>query len=251
MTGNTTPRMLIVAPHPDDSILGSGGTMARFVAAGGEVTVLTVAAHMPPLFGEHIHRQTIEESRQAHALIGVRESLFLDRPALSLSQVPHERLNEDILNVLDRVCPNIVVVPYFDRCVDHRTIFESCMVACRPLGHNRTLSVVAAYEVPCSTHWNAPHLEPNFIPNWTVDISNHIDTKIAMLQCCESQMRPPPHPRSLEVVRALARFRGSQVNVSYGEAFHVIRMSSPPEILAHNHASGTSALATEPKGDIA
>lgn len=209
--------------------------MTRFVAGGGEVTVLTIAAHMPPLFSENVHRQTVAESRRALEMIGLKELLFLDRSALSLAQVPHEQLNEDISNVLDRVCPHIVLTSFIDRSVDHRAVFESCLVACRPQGSG-SLCMVAAYEIPCSTHWNAPYAEPNFSPNWIVDISDHIEAKIAMLQCCKSQMRSYPHPRSLEVVRALAQFRGSHAGMSYGEAFYVIRVTSPPEILAPRRA---------------
>ena len=74
--------VLIIAPHPDDEILGVGGTIARFADAGAEVSVLTVAAHMPPLYDESVHKQTIDEARKAHAIVGVKASIFLDIPAV-------------------------------------------------------------------------------------------------------------------------------------------------------------------------
>ena len=72
----TVDRMLVVAPHPDDEVLGVGGTIAKFAAAGGEVTILIVAAHMPPLYTEETHKKTVSEANRAHALVGVKEKVF-------------------------------------------------------------------------------------------------------------------------------------------------------------------------------
>ena len=224
-------RLLVISPHPDDGILGVGGTMARHTMAGGEVTVLVIAAHMPPLFTEEVHQQTIKETFRAHAMIGVKETIFLDRPALSLPRVPHEELNRDIADVLARVSPDVLLVTHPDRNIDHRAVFESTMVASRPMGAVSKLPILASYEIVGSTHWIAPHIEPSFVPNWVVDISDFLQTKIKMLLACEVQMRPAPHPRSIEVVSALARFRGSHVGVSFGEAFSVLRMTLPPHLL--------------------
>ncbi len=224
-----SPRLLVVAPHPDDETLGAGGTMARFALAGGHVTVLTVAAHMPPLYPAGVHEKTLEEARLAHAQLGVKESLFLDNPAVLLSDIPLPEFNGRIHQIVHDVRPDIVLVPFPDRHVDHRKVFEAAMVAARPIGSERSIQLLAAYEVLSETHWNAPHLEPTFAPNWTVDISGQIDTKLAAMACYESQCQPFPNARSLEAVRALALFRGSQVGVGYAEAFHVIRMTAPAE----------------------
>ena len=79
------------------------------------------------------------------------------------------------------------------------------------------------------THWNAPHLEPNFTPNWVVDITDQIEVKLNAFSLYESQVHSFPAPRSIEALRALALFRGSQSGYGYGEAFHIIRMTAPPE----------------------
>jgi N-acetylglucosamine malate deacetylase 1 len=227
----TVPTMLVIAPHPDDSILGAGGTMARFVSRNGRVVVLTIAAHRPPLYTDDVFRMTVEEAQNAHAVIGVSKSLFLNIPAQSLPKMDHHELNQAILQVLDQENPGIVLMPYFDRHCDHRAVFESAMVATRPTKGSGGIPVIAAYEVLSSTFNNAPHIEPNFTPNWIVEIGDFIDIKLKALQCCESQIGPIPHPRSCEAISALALFRGSQVGMTYGEGFHIIRMVAPPEML--------------------
>jgi LmbE family N-acetylglucosaminyl deacetylase len=221
--------MLVIAPHPDDEILGVGGTMARFARSGGEVVVLTVAAHMPPLYSSAVHQQTVAEARRAHALIGVRESVFLDHPAVFLDRIPLAEFNKQIHDVVARVEPEILLVPFYDRHVDHRKVFDAAQVVGRPVGAGRHIKIFAAYETLSETHWNAPYVEPAFIPNWCVDITDVIDLKMSAMQCYESQVHPFPMPRSLEALRALALFRGSQSGMGYAEAFCVLRMTAAPE----------------------
>jgi LmbE family N-acetylglucosaminyl deacetylase len=222
-TGN---RLLVIAPHPDDEILGAGGTIAKYAARGYEITVLTVSGHRPPLYPEDAYLRTLEEAKAAHAIVGVRQSLFLGVPATMLGQEPVASLNGKIAAVVRDIAPSIVLCPYPDRHVDHRYVFESSMVATRPVGFGRGIRIVAAYETLSETHWNAPHIEPNFTPNWVVDISDYIEPKIAALRCYESQVSPFPGPRSVEAVRALSVFRGTQAGFAHGEGLHVVRMTT-------------------------
>src|SRR5439155_6821004 len=115
--------------------------------------------------------------------------------------------------------------PFPDRHIDHRLVFESAMVATRPVGSAaRGIELLAAYETVSETHWNAPHIEPNFVPNWIVDVTNEMSRKVDALACYGSQMQAFPAARSVEAVEALAKFRGTQAGFSFGEGFHVIRM---------------------------
>jgi N-acetylglucosamine malate deacetylase 1 len=219
-------KLLVVAPHPDDEILGAGGTIAKMAHEGYEVTVLTVSGHRPPLYPEEAYERTVREARAAHALVGVRASIFLGVPATMLGNQPVAELNGKIVSVVRDVAPSIVLCPYPDRHVDHRYVFESTMVATRPVGHGRGIRIVAAYETLSETHWNAPHIEPNFTPNWVVDITGFIEKKLAALRCYESQISPFPGPRSIEAVQALATFRGTQAGFAQGEGLHIVRMVS-------------------------
>ena len=224
-------QVLIVAPHPDDEILGVGGTIARFADAGAEVMVLTVAAHMPPLYDESVHKLMIDEARKAHAIVGVKASIFLDIPALFVRDQPTHELNQRIAGVVERFKPLIVLLPYPGRHIDHRAIFDAAMVVTRPMGVGAKIGILAAYETLSETHWNAPHIEPNFTPNWVVDITGTVDRKLEALACYQSQITDCPGPRSLEAVRALAVFRGTQAGFGYGEGLQVIRMTAPIESL--------------------
>ena len=161
--------------------------------------------------------------------MGVKESIFLNKPAVGLRDQDTATINNEILSVVKKTNPDIVLIPYFDRHIDHRVIFDACMVSTRPVGAGLKIKILAAYETLSETHWNAPHLEPNFTPNWVVDITDQIEVKLNAFSLYESQVHSFPAPRSIEALRALALFRGSQSGYGYGEAFHIIRMTAPPE----------------------
>jgi LmbE family N-acetylglucosaminyl deacetylase len=219
-------RILVVAPHPDDETLGAGGAIAKFVAQGHRVDVLVVAGHLPPLYAIGCFEETVTEARAAFEILGVSNFQFLKAPATMLGSEPVHVLNEKIASVVRDVAPQIVLVSYPDRHIDHRIVFESVMVATRPVGVGRDIELVAAYETLSETHWNAPHVEPNFTPNWVVDISANIEQKSAALACYKSQIPPFPGSRSIEAAEALAKFRGTQAGFAFGEGFHIIRMKS-------------------------
>jgi len=134
--------LLVIAPHPDDETLGAGGTVARAAAAGMTVTVVTVAAHMPPLYSEAVHAQTLAESRKAQAILGAAEPRYLDIPALSLGEMPVAQLNGAIAEAVGDLRPSVVLCPYPDRHIDHRLIFDAVMVATRPVGAGSGAKVV-------------------------------------------------------------------------------------------------------------
>ena len=219
-----TKRVLVVAPHPDDETLGAGGTMAKFTARGDEVAVLTVSGHLPPLYAREHYETTVAESKRAFEILGVSKSWFLEVPATMIDDQPVSVLNGKVAEVVAGFEPQIVLLPYWDRHIDHRLVFDSVMVATRPVGHGRRIEIVAAYETLSETHWNAPHIEPNFVPTWVVDITAELPRKIEAAKCYESQIPAFPGARSIEAVEALARFRGTQAGFAAGEGFHIIRM---------------------------
>ena len=219
-------RLLVVAPHPDDETLGAGGTIAKFSAQGDEVFVLMVSGHLPPLYSREDYEITVSEAHSAFDLLGVAKSEFLEIPATMIGAQPLHEVNDRISKIFNEFNPNKVLCPYPDRHIDHRLVFESVMVATRPVGVGKDIEIVAAYETLSETHWNAPHIEPNFTPNWVIDITNHIDKKLEAMKCYESQITDFPSPRSIEAAESLAKFRGTQAGFGYGEGMHVIRMVS-------------------------
>jgi len=219
-------RVLVVAPHPDDETLGVGGTIAKHSAQGDEVFVLMVSGHLPPIYSRKAYEETVSEAYSAFSVLGVKKSEFLEIPATMIGDQPLHEVNGRISKVVNDFNPHIVLCPYPDRHIDHRLVFDSVMVATRPLGAGKDIKIVAAYETLSETHWNAPHIEPNFTPNWVVDISDHISEKLNALECYKSQISEFPGPRSIEAVEALAKFRGTQAGFGYGEGLHIVRMIS-------------------------
>jgi len=217
-------RVIVIAPHPDDETLGVGGTIAKLSMQGAEVFVLMVSGHLPPLYSREDYNKTVSEAGAAFELLGVSRSDFLEIPATMIGDQPLHELNSSIFEVINDFRPQIVFCPYPDRHIDHRLVFDSVLVATRPVGIGRSIELIAAYETLSETHWNAPYIEPNFTPNWVVDITDNIDDKLDALRCYKSQISEFPGPRSIQAVEALAKFRGTQAGFGYGESFHIIRM---------------------------
>ena len=219
-----TKRILVIAPHPDDETLAVGGTIAKHAEQGHQVAVLVVSGHLPPLYDRASYETTVREAQQAFEILGVSESRFLEIPTSMIDAQPVGFVNGKITEAIEQLRPEIVLCPFPDRHIDHRLVFESVMVATRPRGAGRSIGLLAAYETLSETHWNAPQIEPNFVPNLIVDISAQIERKIRALKCYESQIQAFPGARSVEAVDALAKLRGTQAGFAFGEGFQIIRM---------------------------
>lgn len=216
-------KILVIAPHADDEILGVGGTMARNIAEGNQVFVLIVTHGEKPLFSDEIVSQIRKETIQAHKFLGITKTYFGELPAVMLEQIPRYQLNDKISKVIQEVEPDEVYIPHIgDMQKDHQLVNEAAMVAVRPK-YAHKISAVYAYETLSETEWNIPNTSNAFIPTVYTDISNYIDTKKQALAYFESQVSAFPDPRSLEAVEALAKYRGSTVKVNAAEAFILIR----------------------------
>lgn len=150
------------------------------------------------------------------------------RDAIRCADQPVWQLNRAVGSLVERSQPDVLYAPFpFDLHKDHREIFHALSVAWRSSSAiGRKLGAIYCYEVQSETHWNAPYLEASFTPNTWVDISAHLETKLRALACYESQIRPAPDARSLDAVRALAVWRGSQQGMHAAEAFVAIRLLS-------------------------
>ncbi|RYD68149.1 MAG: PIG-L family deacetylase [Sphingomonadales bacterium] len=215
-------RMTVIAPHPDDETLGAGGTIARFVAEGVEVSVLIVSGHLPPLYPQEAFETTRREAIAAMAVLGVERFEFMEVPATLVHQRPLAEINGAINRFIRATNPEWVLIPFPDRHIDHRTIFDASVVACRPV-HGAAPSVVLCYETLSETHWNVGGIEPAFIPDFFVDTSAYMGKKQDALNAYASQVHTAPS-RSVEACMALAKFRGSQNGCDHAEAFKVVRI---------------------------
>ena len=220
-------RVLVIAPHADDEVLGCGGTIRKRVLKGDEVYVLIMTnAHVgaPELFSEELIDQVRQEALEAHLLLGVKETIFFDFPAPSLDQYPSYKLSLAIMNVLKNKLIDVVYVCHHgDIHKDHRMVCDATLVACRP---TRDCSVreVYTYETLSETEWGIPEGASAFIPTVYEVIDNTLfESKFLAMKCFKSQLRNFPASRSLEAIRALAIFRGVSTNNERAEAFMLVR----------------------------
>ena len=225
-------RVLVVAPHADDETLGVGGTMAKLAAQGAEVHVAVVTGHglePHPLWPPGAWATVRAEAARAMDVLGVPHLHFEEVPAALVADQPVYQLNRTVAALVEKVQPEILFVPFlFDLHKDHREIFHAASVAWRTAtATGRRIAQVYCYEVQSETHWNAPYLEAGFTPNTWCDIGDHLETKLRALACYESQMRPSPDARSIDAIRALAQWRGSQQHMAAAEAFVAVRLLNP------------------------
>lgn len=212
-------KVLVFAPHNDDEVLGVGGTMAKYSQLGHEVYVCEVTSGNNPERVKRIQNEALE----AHKLLGVRETIFLGLPVIGLRHTPTEDINSKILEVVERIKPNIAFIPHKgDMNFDHAEVTFSAMVALRPF-NNPQLKAIYAYETLSETEWNTPTVDNAYIPNVWSDITDTIDLKLQAMDCFKTQVREFPHPRSLEAIEALSKFRGSTVCVNNAESFMLMR----------------------------
>lgn len=216
-------RVLVIAPHPDDEIIGVGGTIAKRAKAGDEVYVCVVTKGPKSLFPEEIVEQTRKECREADAKLGVKETIFLDFPAVMLETVPRYEFNGKIAEFVQRINPDEVYIPHRgDMQIDHQMVVDAAMVAVRPRGKNYPKRVYA-YETLSETGWNIPNTVNEFIPTVYEDISEFLVAKLEAMSVFESQLSLFPAARSIGAIEALAKFRGASVSVNAAEAFSLIR----------------------------
>ncbi|MBT66336.1 MAG: GlcNAc-PI de-N-acetylase [Synechococcus sp. NP17] len=223
-------KVLVVAAHPDDEVLGCGGTIARHADSGDQVQVLIVVEGSTSRQQKRDRVQVCDElsalAKAAHtagSILGAAGVELLDLPDNRLDSLDRLDLIKRIEESVDRHQPECVYVHHAgDVNVDHRRLHEAVVTACRPMpGH--LVKRLLSFEVASSTEWQPPGSAQAFQPNWFVDISGQWERKREALLSYSSEMRDWPHARSLKAVEHLARWRGAQVGVEAAEAFCLLR----------------------------
>ena len=215
--------VLVVAPHPDDEVLGVGGTMLRHLAAGDAVHVVICTRGEVAHFGQEQVERVQAEARAVHAFLGLTGSHFLDMPAARLDTVASAELNAALQTVFDDIQPDTVYAPHVgDIHLDHQLVFQAVMVCSRPVGPDHPARVLA-YETVSETDWYAAPTTAVFAPNVYVDISPYLERKLEAFSMYASQVRPAPDQRSMEGLRALSITRGHTMGFQHAEAFMLVR----------------------------
>src|ERR1035437_435449 len=216
-------KVLVVAPHPDDEVLGCGGVICRHVARGDDVYVVAVSKGAADLFPPALVEQERQETAAANILIGTKRVFFLDFPAPRLDIVPASSLADALKDLVVQIQPATLYLPHHgDLHGDHKAVYWATLVATRRNGGffpGRLL----CYETPSETEWGAPTSCDAFVPTVFVDVSEYLGVKLEAMKCYGSQLAPNPRARSLASIEALAHVRGSTIGVAAAEAFCLVR----------------------------
>ena len=223
--------VLVVAAHPDDEVLGCGGTIARHADNGDKVTILLAAegatsrAPQRNIQNYKNDLDSLAKSAQLSAdILGASELIYLGLPDNRLDSLDLLDIVKYIEDVSSRVSPDLVYVHHSgDLNIDHRILNQAVITAFRPIPQSKDITLLS-FEVSSSTEWQPPSSSFSpFCPNWFVDITEQWDRKLKALNIYEQEMRPWPHSRSVQSLEYLARLRGSHIGRQYAEAFTLLR----------------------------
>lgn len=212
--------VLVIGAHPDDEVLGVGGTIAKHAAAGDTVHILLLTEGATQQYEDNsIVEQKRKEAKRCADHLGATAVHFGNLPDMRLDDLSHVEVNAVIERIFDQINPDIVYT-HSRREInrDHVEAHDSTLVATRP---NSGVSTILAYETPSSTDFSTT--VEGFDPDLFVDIEDHLDTKVEAFEQYETELRDYPHPRSSEALWAIAKARGAASGAVMAEAFDILR----------------------------
>lgn len=215
-------KLLTIAAHPDDELLGCGGTINRYVKQGYKAYCLILAEGMTSRnsYDDDAVNLLHNDSKIAADIIGYEEVIFADFPDNRLDSVDVLDVVKVIENTIELLQPEIVFTHHFgDLNIDHKVAFEATQVATRTLT-SQCVKKVVMYETFSATEWNFTHA---FKPNMFVDIGDGINIKKSAMAAYKSELRDYPHPRSLKALEIAAQRWGTVAGMQYAEAFEILR----------------------------
>ena len=222
--------VLVIAAHPDDEVLGCGGTILKHSQEGDKVFVIIAAEGLTSRQNKR-NREIVSNELNDLIVTANKAAEILQVAGIEFLQLPDNRLDSmdrlDLIKLIEEKIrkfePEIVYTHHSgDVNVDHRRLYEATITACRPMPGNK-VNRILTYEVLSSTDWQPKGSYESFQPNVFVDISDQFQKKIQALNIYSSEMRPWPHSRSIKAIEHLAKLRGSQVGREAVEAFNLIR----------------------------
>lgn len=215
--------VLVIAAHPDDEALGAGAAIARHAKIGDRVTAMFltegVAARDGAGAGEARARRTAAE--HANAILGTVDLCFADFPDNAMDRVPLLDIVKHIETIAGQTNPSVVYTHHAgDLNIDHRIAAQAAMTCFRPLPHSQ-MEKIFAFDVPSATGWDP--MATAFQPNYFLDATTLIDTKMDAIAAYAEELRPFPHVRSREAIRARATAWGTQMGLASAEPFMILR----------------------------
>jgi len=220
--------LLVLAAHPDDEVLGCGGSIAKLVERGMSAHIAFLSDGVGSrqdngVIDSGVLRTRRDAASKAAEILGAQSIQFDDLPDNQLDTVPMLEITKRVEKLISEHQPKLVFTHHAgDLNVDHQRIHQAVMTACRPQAGSSVHSILC-FEVPSSTEWSTPLSDHVFSPNWFIDISNTLQKKLMALDAYREEMRDWPHPRSKEGITYLARWRGATIGRDASEAFLLAR----------------------------
>jgi LmbE family N-acetylglucosaminyl deacetylase len=222
--------ILIVVAHPDDEVLGCGGSIAKWSRDNSEVHVLIMAegATSRDKSRDRVAYQNelshlAQSAKKAGEILGVQSVDLQDFPDNRMDSMDMLDVVKSVEEIIEKLQPEVVVTHHAgDLNIDHQIIHQAVITACRPQPE-QTVKRILTFEVPSATEWISSTYVSPFTPNWFEDISDTLELKIKALEAYESEMREWPHARSIKALEHLARWRGASVGAEAAEAFMLER----------------------------
>jgi len=216
-------KVLVVAAHPDDEVLGAGATLAKHVDQGDEVHACVLSEGATSRYEDDMVSELVQCGKQAAEVIGLRSLRFEQLPDQRLDLLPLIEVTQAVEDVVDTVRPEVVYTHFpWDVNSDHAVVARCVWTACRPYRFP-SVRMVAAFETPSSTEWALPGEHRRFEPQRYVDVSATLTRKLDAMRCYHSELRAYPHPRSLRALQERAAYWGSVVGLPAAEPFLVLR----------------------------
>jgi LmbE family N-acetylglucosaminyl deacetylase len=220
--------VLVIAAHPDDEVLGAGGTIAKLSAAGVDCHLLIVTDGSSSQYRDSDHLHEIIEAKKLETkscadLLGFKSIHYGELPDMKLDKTPHISINQVIEKVIDELQPDTVFTHFWgDVNRDHQEVYKSTLVAVRPV-MGQVVRELYCYRVPSSTEWTPNKTDTIFMPNYFVDIEKYAEHKYKAFACYATELREYPHPRSVQYLRETDKATGLRVGLLAAEEFVLMR----------------------------
>jgi LmbE family N-acetylglucosaminyl deacetylase len=222
--------ILIVVGHPDDEVLGCGGSIAKWSDQGESVHVVIMAEGETSRNSDPVVKDSLKKTLalkknaiNSGKILGLASVSFCDYPDNRMDSLDRLDIVKSIEEKISKIQPDTVITHHCsDLNIDHRIISECVITACRPYP-GQCVRRILSFEVPSSTEWQISNSSAPFQPNWFEDVSDTFDRKIEALMVYELEMREWPHPRSLKNIKYLSKVRGASVGIDMAEAFVLLR----------------------------
>ena len=220
-------KTLIIAAHPDDEVLGCGGTIAKSSPNNDTYTLILGEGATSRDITERQKKEDVnrlrKEAEHANKIIGVKKVFFESFPDNKFDTISLLSMVKTVERYVQKIKPEVIYTHHRgDLNIDHRITFDAVLTACRPV-ENNPVKKILSFEVPSSTEWNIQMASTSFNPNVFEDITKTIDRKVEAMSVYQTEVRLPPHPRSIEKIKAFAEARGGAAGMYYAEDFMLIR----------------------------